>query len=353
MRPNKESEGGMTYQAAGVDIVRKARAIQGMNAHLQSTLRPEVLTGHSDFGGLFALAAGRYREPVLVSSADGVGTKLKLAFLSGIHDTVGIDLVAMNVDDIACAGAEPLFFLDYIGISKVDEAVLDALVRGVAAGCREAGCTLIGGETAELPDLYAPGEYDLAGFCVGVVERDLILDGRTVRPGDRLIGLAASGLHSNGYTLARKVLLRVDGGAYALEERPPELGGRTVLEELLTPTRIYVRSLLRLREQVPIKAAAHITGGSFGKNIPRVLPAGCGAELNWGAWPVPPVFGLIQKLGRVADQEMERTFNLGLGMVLVVAPAQTEAALAALAALGEQAWVVGQVTEGSGVGVRR
>ncbi|MFO7172190.1 MAG: phosphoribosylformylglycinamidine cyclo-ligase [Bacillota bacterium] len=344
---------GMTYRAAGVDIDRKARAIQGFGRYLAATARPGVLTGHTDFGGLFALVPGRYREPVLVSSADGVGTKLKLAFLSGIHDTVGIDLVAMNVDDIACAGAEPLFFLDYIGIHRVDEKVLDALVRGVAEGCRQAGCALIGGETAELPDLYAPGEYDLAGFCVGVVERDRILDGRGIRPGDRLIGLASSGLHANGYTLARKVLLKVDGGAFDLEDRPPELGGRTVLEEMLAPTRIYVRSLLALRERVPVKAAAHITGGSFGKNLPRVLPAGCGAELDWGTWPVPPVFGLIQRLGRVADAEMERTFNLGLGMVLVVAPEDAEQALAVLGELGERAWVVGRVTDRPGVVIRR
>lgn len=337
---------GLTYEKVGVDIKKKARAIQGFSALARATYRPEVLSETGGFGGLFALDVRKYPEPVLVSSTDGVGSKLKLAFQAGRHDTVGIDLVAMNVDDLVCQGAEPLFFLDYIGIGKVDEGVLEQIVRGVAEGCRRAGCALVGGETAELPEFYPPGEYELAGFAVGVVNRDRVVDGSAVRPGDALIGLASSGVHSNGYTLARRVL-------YNLAERPPELGGRTVLEELLEPTRIYCRSLLALRERVEWRAAAHITGGSFGKNIPRVLPPGLGAELNWGAWPVPPVFKLIQERGLVADAEMEKTFNLGLGMVCAVAPEQAEAAVAALRELGEQAYIVGKVVPGAGARVIR
>lgn len=342
----QEAGEGLTYEKVGIDIRKKARAIAGFAALARATYRPGVLSETGAFGGLFALDTARYPQPVLVSSADGVGSKLKLAFAAGRHDTVGIDLVAMNVDDLVCQGAEPLFFLDYIGMGRVEEDLLEQIVRGVAEGCRRAGCALIGGETAELPEFYPPGEYDLAGFAVGVVNRDRIVDGSAVRPGDAVIGLASSGVHANGYTLARRVLAN-------LGERPPELGGRTVLEELLEPTRIYCRSLLALREQVEWRAAAHITGGSFGKNIPRVLPPGLGAELDWGSWPVPPVFRLIQERGGIAPAEMEKTFNLGLGMVLVVAPEQAAAAVAALGALGEQAYVVGRIVAGAGVRVRR
>ncbi|BDG61281.1 phosphoribosylformylglycinamidine cyclo-ligase [Caldinitratiruptor microaerophilus] len=350
MRPD---EGGLTYRAAGVDVARKAGAIARLSAHTRRTHRPGVLGDIGGFGGLFALDVSRYPEPVLVSSADGVGTKLKVAQAAGRHDTVGIDLVAMNVDDVAVQGAEPLFFLDYVAMGSLDEATLDALVRGVAEGCRQAGCALVGGETAEMPDFYAPGEYDLAGFCVGVVNRDRLLDGRDVRPGHAVVGLASSGLHSNGYSLARRVLLRPWGGAFDLDDRPPELGGRTVAEELLVPTRIYAPALLALRGRVRLAAAAHITGGSFAKNLPRVLPAGLGVELRRGTWPEPPVFGLIQRLGRVAPEEMERTFNLGIGMAIIVPPEDAEAAVAALAELGLAAWRIGTVTDRPGVVIRR
>ncbi len=337
---------GLTYEKVGVDIKKKARAIQGFSALARATYRPEVLSDTGAFGGLFGLDVAKYPQPVLVSSADGVGSKLRIAFQLGKHDTVGIDLVAMNVDDLVCQGAEPLFFLDYIGIGKVEEELLEQIVAGIAEGCRRAGCALIGGETAELPEFYPVGEYELAGFAVGVVNRGRVVDGSAVRPGDAIIGLASSGVHSNGYTLARRVL-------EDLNERPPELGGRTVAEELLEPTRIYCRSLLALREQVDWGAAAHITGGSFGKNVPRVLPAGLGAELHYGSWPVPPVFRLIQERGRIADAEMEKTFNLGLGMVCVVPAERAAEAVAMLQAQGEQAFMVGKVTEGSGVRVVR
>lgn len=339
---------GMTYAAAGVDVARKAAALRRLADQLESTRRPGVLGGLGAFGGLFGLDVARYPDPVLVSSADGVGSKLKVAFAAGRHDTVGIDLVAMNVDDIACQGAEPLFFLDYIGMGRVDDALLSQVVAGVAAGCRQAGCALIGGETAELPEFYPAGEYDLAGFAAGAVNRDRVIDGSTVASGDAVIGLGSSGLHSNGYTLARRVLQ----GVYTLADHVPELS-RTLADELLEPTRIYARNLLALREQVELRAVAHITGGGLHKNVPRVLPPGAGIELEWGAWDVPPVFSLIARLGPVANDEMERTFNLGLGMVLVVPADQADAAVAAARALGEQAWIIGRVTDRPGVVVRR
>lgn len=348
-----DQDPGLTYAAVGVDIRRKAEAIRRMAALTAGTQRAGVLSNLGSFGGMFRLDVKQYPVPVLVSSADGVGSKLKLAFRTGIHDTVGIDLVAMNVDDIAVQGAEPLFFLDYIGISKVDETVLAAIVQGVAEGCRQAGCALIGGETAELPDLYAAGEYDLAGFCVGVVNQDQVVDGSRVTVGDAVIGLASSGLHSNGYTLARRVLLRADGGAFDLADRPLELGGRTVAEEMLAPTRIYAPALLALRRRVTMKAAAHITGGGFGKNIPRVLPAGYGVDLVYSQWPHPPVFDLIQRLGRISDTEMERTFNLGLGMVVVVPREEQDQAVEAARDMGMDAFPVGTVVPRTGVQVLR
>jgi phosphoribosylformylglycinamidine cyclo-ligase len=281
-----------------------------------------------------------------VSGTDGVGTKLKLAFLSGRHDTVGQDLVAMCVNDILCQGAEPLFFLDYIGIAQKDLAVLEQVVKGIADGCLLAGCALIGGETAELPGMYAPGEYDMAGFAVGIVNRDRILTGEKVAVGDVLVGLASSGLHSNGYSLARKVLLKVDGGAFDLSDRPEELGGQTVLEAMLTPTRIYAKSFLALYERFEIHGAANITGGGFHENIPRMLRDGLRAVIRRGSWPVPPIFGLIERLGPVEPREMESTFNLGIGMVLAVPKGEAEAVVAGARELGEQAWIIGEVVAG-------
>ena len=333
-----------TYRDAGVDIDEGDRLVDLIKPLARPTLRPEVLAGIGGFGGLFALDVKKYRNPVLVSGTDGVGTKLKLAFLTGRHDTVGIDLVAMSVNDVAVTGAEPLFFLDYFATGKLRAEEAAQVVKGIAEGCRQAGCALIGGETAELPGFYADGEYDLAGFAVGVVERDRILDGRAVRPGDALLGVASTGLHSNGYSLARKVLL----DRHALSDRPPELAGRTVGEALLEPTRIYARDILALLEQVPVRAVAHITGGGLPGNAPRNLPDGTRAVIRAGSWTVPAIFGLIEREGAVPRDEMFRTFNMGLGLVVALPSASAEAARALLAGRGLASWVVGTVEPGSG-----
>lgn len=348
------TEKPLTYADTGVNRERHYELVRRIGDHTARTMRPGVLGNIGAFGGLFAPDLMKYPEPVLVSGTDGVGTKLKLAFLTGRHDTVGQDLVAMCVNDILCQGAEPLFFLDYIGTAQKDLAVLEQVVRGVADGCLLAGCALVGGETAELPGMYAPGEYDMAGFAVGIVNRDRILTGARVAVGDALVALGASGLHSNGYSLARRVLLQVDGGAFALGDRPAELGGATVAEAMMTPTRIYAKSFLALYEGFDIHGAANITGGGFHENIPRMLPEGARALLNWGAWPIPPIFELIGRLGPVAFDEMNATFNMGVGMVLAVCAADAPAVVAAARRMGEQAWVIGEVISGQvGVEVRR
>ncbi|MGB9802306.1 phosphoribosylformylglycinamidine cyclo-ligase [Desulfofundulus sp.] len=334
---------GLTYADAGVDIDAGNRAVEMMRDCVRSTFRPGVLAEIGGFGGLFALDTTRYRQPVLVSGTDGVGTKLKIAILMDRHDTIGIDAVAMCVNDILVQGAEPLFFLDYLAVGKLVPEKVAAIVSGVAAGCREAGCALIGGETAEMPGFYGPEEYDLAGFAVGVVERERIIDGSTIRPGDRLVGLPSSGLHSNGYSLARRVLLEVAG--YGVDTYQEDLG-RTVGEEMLEPTRIYVRTVLPLLEQFDIRGLAHITGGGLTENIPRILPPGTAAVLERRSWPVPPVFPLIQSIGQVAEEEMFRTFNMGLGLIMVVPPEQTDALLTHLSQLGEKAYLVGEITGG-------
>jgi phosphoribosylformylglycinamidine cyclo-ligase len=333
-----------TYRDAGVDIDEGDRLVDLIKPLARPTLRPEVLAGIGGFGGLFALDLKRYRNPVLVAGTDGVGTKLKLAFLTGRHDTVGIDLVAMSVNDVAVTGAEPLFFLDYFATGRLRAEEAAQVVKGIAEGCRQSGCALIGGETAELPGFYADGEYDLAGFAVGVVERDRILDGHEVRPGDALLGVASTGLHSNGYSLARKVLLE----RHALSDRPAELGGRTLGEALLEPTRIYAKDLLALREKVAVHAVAHITGGGLPGNAPRNLPDGTRAVVRAGTWPVPPIFSLIEREGGVPRDEMYRTFNMGLGLVVALPPGDAEAARALLAARGLASFVVGSVEAGSG-----
>lgn len=339
---NQEKK-GLTYADAGVDIAAGNRAVELIKDAVNSTFRREVLTGIGGFGGLFALDTARYREPVLVSGTDGVGTKLKIAMLMDRHDTIGIDAVAMCVNDILVQGAESLFFLDYLAVGKLVPERVAAIVSGVASGCRQAGCALIGGETAEMPGFYGPEEYDLAGFVVGVVERDRIIDGSTIRPGDRVIGLPSRGLHSNGYSLARRVLLEVAG--YRVDTYQEDLG-RTVGEEMLEPTRIYVRTVLPLLKLFEVRGLAHITGGGLTENIPRILPQGTAVVLERRAWPVPPVFSLIQCIGRVEDGEMLRTFNMGLGLVMVVPEAQTDALLAALAESGEKAYLVGEVVNG-------
>lgn len=340
---------GYTYRAAGVDVTAGYEAVRRIKALAASTDRPEVLGGIGSFGSLVALPEG-YRQPVLVSGTDGVGTKVLVAQRAGRHTTVGIDCVAMCVNDVAAQGAEPLFFLDYVAVGKLEPGLVAALVEGVAEGCLQAGCALVGGETAEMPGLYAPGEYDLAGFAVGVVEREAVIDGSRVEAGDALVGLASSGLHSNGYSLVRKLVFEV--GGLDLETVVPELG-RPLVDELLIPTRIYARSLAALRRAVDVRGVAHITGGGFLENLPRALPGGMSAVVERGSWPVPPVFGLLQRLGRVAEEEMFGTFNMGIGLVAAVPWGQAGAALAALAEAGERAFVIGRVAPGgSGVELR-
>ena len=330
----------LTYRAAGVDIEAGDEAVRRIAPLARGTFRPEVLGGIAAFAGFVKVPAG-YAEPVLVSSTDGVGTKLKVAFLADRHDTVGIDLVAMSVNDLLVHGAEPLYFLDYIGTPKLEPGRIEALVRGVAEGCRQANCALIGGETAELPDLYAPGEYDLAGFAVGVVEQAKIIDGAAVRPGDVILGLASSGLHSNGYSLARRIVFDV----MKLDLAATFPGtARSVGDVLLEPTRIYVRAVLPVREQV--HAMAHITGGGLTGNLPRVLPEGCRAIVQRRAWDVLPVFQALQSYGRVEDPEMFRTFNMGIGYVLVVPADRADRVAAALTAAGERVHALGEIVAG-------
>jgi len=333
----------LTYRDAGVDMDEGDRMVELIKPHARPTMRPEVLAGIGGFGGLFALDVEKWKQPVLVSGTDGVGTKLKVAFAAGRHDTIGIDLVAMCVNDVAVVGAEPLFFLDYYATSKLSAEQGAQVVKGIAEGCRRAGCALIGGETAELPGFYQPGEYDLAGFAVGCVERSRIVDGRAVRPGDLVVGIASSGLHSNGYSLARRAFERLP-----LDARPPELGGRTLGEALLEPTRIYALDVLALLARVPVKAFAHVTGGGLPGNVPRNLPDGTRAVLDERRWPRPPLFDLLAREGGVSRDEMLRTFNMGLGLVAVVAPADADAARAALRARGLDAWVVGGIERGEG-----
>jgi phosphoribosylformylglycinamidine cyclo-ligase len=339
----------LTYRDAGVDIEAGEEAVRRLTPHARGTRRPEVLGGIGAFAAFVQVPAG-YREPVLVSSTDGVGSKLKVAFLADRHDTVGIDLVAMGVNDVLVHGAEPLYFLDYIGASRVDPGRVERIVAGIAEGCRQARCALVGGEIAELPDLYAAGEYDLAGFAVGVVEKSRIIDGAAVRPGDVVLGLASSGLHSNGFSLARRIVLDVLG--LSIQDELPGTG-RTVADVLLEPTRIYVGSVLPVREHV--HAMAHVTGGGIVGNIPRVLPAGCRAVLHRAAWAdrAARVFAVLQEAGRVSDAEMLRTFNMGIGFVLVVAPERAELVTASLEAAGERVHAIGEIVPGErGVEVR-
>lgn len=331
----------LTYRDAGVDIEAGDALVEAIKPLARATHREGVLAGVGGFGALFELAKG-YREPVLVSSTDGVGTKLKLAIELGRHDTIGIDLVAMCVNDVVVQGAEPLFFLDYYATGKLDPQIATAVIAGIAEGCRQAGCALVGGETAEMPGLYAEGDYDLAGFAVGVVEKDAIVDGSRVAPGDVLIGLASSGAHSNGYSLIRKILATSGARLDQLFD------GGSLGERLLTPTRIYVRPLLALMRQLPVHAAAHITGGGLPGNVPRVLPSGVRAVIDPRTWKRPALFDWLQEQGNVAEAEMYRTFNCGIGMVLVVPAAHAEEAVCALSEAGEQATVIGHVEAHAG-----
>jgi phosphoribosylformylglycinamidine cyclo-ligase len=333
----------LTYRAAGVDIQAGDEAVRRIARLAARTHRPEVLGGIGAFAAFCRIPSG-YQEPVLVSSTDGVGSKLKVAFLADRHDTVGIDLVAMGVNDLLVHGAEPFYFLDYLAVHRVEPARVEAIVAGIAAGCAQAGCALVGGETAEMPDFYASGEYDLAGFAVGVVERSRIITGAEVQPGDRVLGLASSGLHSNGYSLARRVVFERLG--LKVGDLVPGLG-RTVADELLVPTRIYVRPVLDLLRTVPVRAMAHVTGGGITDNLPRVLPEGCRAVIRPSSWPLPPIFTVIQEAGRVEEAEMRRAFNMGIGYLVVVRPEDADPARALLSGAGETVFEIGEIEAGA------
>jgi phosphoribosylformylglycinamidine cyclo-ligase len=327
----------LSYRDAGVDIEAGNALVDRIKPLAAKTRRPGVMAGLGGFGSMFELPLDRYKQPVLVSGTDGVGTKLRLAIESGIHNTIGIDLVAMCVNDIVVLGAEPLFFLDYYATSKLDVDVATSVVSGIADGCTLAGAALVGGETAEMPSMYEDGDYDLAGFCVGVVEKDNVIDGSKVKAGDVLLGLASSGPHSNGYSLIRKILERSN------DELSTPFGDSTLGEQLLAPTRIYVKSLLQLHEKIDIHALSYITGGGLLENIPRVLPNNVNAVIDANSWQRPAIFDWLQEHGNVVDKEMYRTFNNGIGMVVVVAEEDVAQSLEILAELGETAYVIGRI----------
>jgi len=330
----------LTYREAGVDIEAGDALVERIKPLAARTTRPEVLAGIGGFGALFEISK-KYKNPVMVSGTDGVGTKLKLAFRLKKHDTIGIDLVAMSVNDILVSGAEPAFFLDYFACGKLDVGVAADVVKGIAEGCAQAGCALIGGETAEMPGMYDPNEYDLAGFAVGLVDKDCIIDGSKIAPGDAVVGLASSGCHSNGYTLVRKVVATSSADLYEDFE-----GGRTLGEALLEPTRIYVKPVLAAMAKVEVKGLAHITGGGLTGNVPRVLPEGACAKLESGRWPRPAIFDWLQRMGNVEAEEMHRTFNCGIGMVMIVARRDAKAAMDVLAAGGVEAFEIGSIVKG-------
>jgi phosphoribosylformylglycinamidine cyclo-ligase len=335
----------ITYKDAGVDIDAGDVFVEKIKPFVKSTFRPEVMTQIGGFGGLFALK--KYKDPVLVAGTDGVGTKLKIAFLTNKHDTVGIDLVAMCVNDIIVQGAEPLFFLDYFATGRLKPQEHSDIVKGIAVGCKQAGCALIGGETAEMPSFYGEDEYDLAGFAVGVVEKKKIINGSKIKPGDQLIGLGSSGLHSNGYSLVRKALLEKAG--YGVQDTLSELHHTALGEVLLTPTRIYAKTILSLLKEFDIRGMAHITGGGITENTPRMLPKGAQALIQKGTWDIHPVFKLVQKKSQVNDDEMYRDFNMGIGMVLAVPKKQASALMKKATKLGETAYLIGEIVKGKPV----
>jgi phosphoribosylformylglycinamidine cyclo-ligase len=326
----------MSYRDAGVDIEAGDALVEEIKPFAKRTMRPEVLGGIGGFGSLFEVPK-KFKNPVLVSGTDGVGTKLKLAFQLNKHDTVGIDLVAMSVNDILVQGAEPLFFLDYFACGKLEVGVAAQVIKGIALGCEQSGCALVGGETAEMPGMYPAGEYDLAGFAVGAVDKEAIIDGTTIAAGDVVLGLASSGAHSNGYSLIRKLIEK--SGI----DMDSDFHGKPFRDVVMAPTRIYVKSLLKLLAAMPVKGMAHITGGGITENIPRVLPAGLTAEVRRESWTLPPLFQWLQAQGNVADDEMYRTFNCGIGMVVIVSAAQAAEAIKLLADAGEQVWQIGQI----------
>lgn len=334
---------GLTYKNAGVDIDEGDRFIDIISPIVKKTFRPEVMTDLGSFGALFRLDTAKYKEPVLVSGTDGVGTKLKVAFMMDRHDTVGIDLVAMCVNDILTSGAEPLFFLDYFASGRLVPEKASKVIEGIAAGCRESGCALIGGETAEMPGFYADGEYDLSGFAVGAVDKANIVNGSDIKPGDAIIGLLSSGLHSNGYSLVRKLffeLKKMDATEYI-----PELG-LSLGEELLKPTRIYVKAWNALRNTVKVKGMAHITGGGIIGNLPRVLPEDVSAVIKEGSWPLPPIFRLIRDRGNVPEDDMRKTFNMGIGYIIVVPEEKAEDAVCILKKTGFDSHIIGKIASG-------
>ncbi|MBM7616021.1 phosphoribosylformylglycinamidine cyclo-ligase [Alkaliphilus hydrothermalis] len=333
----------LTYSAAGVNTEEGQRAVNLMKEHVRGTFSPQVLTDIGGFGGLFKPDLTGMKEPILVSGTDGVGTKLKIAFMTDRHDTIGEDCVAMCVNDILCQGAQPLFFLDYVATGKLKAESITEIVKGVANGCKKAGCALIGGETAEMPGFYADGEYDVAGFAVGIVDQSKLITGANIEAGDVIIGLPSSGIHSNGYSLVRKLFFdvkkcSVDNKIDGLE--------KTLGEELLTPTKIYVKPVLELLKQIEVKGLVHITGGGFYENIPRILPEGVDASIQLGSWEIPAIFSVIQEMGNVEMDEMYKTFNMGVGMMMVVKKADTERVLEIMNNLGEKAYIIGEITEG-------
>ena len=332
-----------SYRDAGVDVDAGNRSVEEIREAVRSTRRPEVLGDLGGFGGLFAPNFAGYREPVLVSGTDGVGTKLQIAFLTGRHGTIGQDAVAMCVNDVLAQGAEPLFFLDYLAVGKLEPLQIKEIVSGVAAACRESGCALIGGETAEMPGFYRPGEYDVAGFCVGVAEREKLLPRSDIAPGDVLVGLPSSGLHSNGFSLVRKICF--ERMKLTADSFIPELEG-PLGEELLKPTRLYPKTVLPLLSEFAVKGMVHVTGGGFYDNIPRVLPEGVSVSVDSAAWPIPRIFELLQSWGNVTDAEMFRTFNMGIGMILVVPETEADGVIRSLAQRGEPAFRIGAVTAG-------
>jgi phosphoribosylformylglycinamidine cyclo-ligase len=331
-----------TYKDAGVDVEAGYEAVRLMKDHVKKTYRPEVMTDIGGFGGLFALNSGKYKNPILVSGTDGVGTKLKVAFLMNKYDTVGIDCVAMCVNDIVCSGAEPLFFLDYIAVGKNQPQRVADIVKGISEGCIQAGCALIGGETAEMPGFYEPEEFDIAGFVVGIVEKDKIIDGSRIADGDVLIGLASSGIHSNGYSLVRKLFNLSEEKVNQYVEKL----GCTIGEELLKPTKIYVKTILDLIEKFDIKGLAHITGGGFIENIPRMLPEGTRARVNVGSWPVHPIFQIMKDIGCMEEKDMYNTFNMGIGMVMAVPGDIAQEVVNYLNADVKNAYIIGDVVSG-------
>jgi len=332
----------LTYKDSGVNVEAGYKSVELIKKHVKNTFRPEVLTDLGGFGGLFALSAGKYKEPVLVSGTDGVGTKLKIAFLTDKHDTIGQDCVAMCVNDVICCGAEPLFFLDYLAVGKNVPEQIEQIVKGVSDGCVLAGCALIGGETAEMPGFYKEDEYDLAGFCVGIVDKGKIIDGKTIKNGDSVIGIPSSGIHSNGYSMVRKVF---NPSNEKLKEYVKNLNC-TLGEELVKPTKIYVKVILKLLEKFKIKGIANITGGGFYENIPRTIPEGLGVKITKESWPVLPIFKLIQDLGNIEEKEMFNTFNMGIGMVMVVDNEIAEEIVSFMNSIGEKAYIIGEIIEG-------